>query len=172
MRLLISSFDATIRVKRAFHPAPASWGFASHVFLVLIYSLVTPITPLLRPHFHGLKVAILAGFLVFLALVYKIEIKCYWWLTLQQSELQSIVGQIVWVCNLLRLLIESSAASIVTSKPLTSISCMMWRSIQMFTRWAWTAKSKGFIRCQITAKTAARSYQPRKSKDTPELCDK
>ena len=34
MRLLISSFDATIRVKRAFHPAPASRGFASHVFLV------------------------------------------------------------------------------------------------------------------------------------------
>ena len=32
--LLISSFDATIRVKRAFHPAPASRGFASHVFLV------------------------------------------------------------------------------------------------------------------------------------------
>ena len=36
--LLISSFDATIRVKRAFLPAPASRGFASHVFLVLIYS--------------------------------------------------------------------------------------------------------------------------------------
>ena len=35
MRLLISSFDATIRVKRAFHPAPASRGFASHVFLVI-----------------------------------------------------------------------------------------------------------------------------------------
>ena len=34
MRLLISSFDATIPVKRAFHPAPASRGFASHVFLV------------------------------------------------------------------------------------------------------------------------------------------
>ena len=34
MPLLISSFDATIRVKRAFHPAPASRGFASHVFLV------------------------------------------------------------------------------------------------------------------------------------------
>ena len=32
--LLISSFDATIRVKRAFHPALASRGFASHVFLV------------------------------------------------------------------------------------------------------------------------------------------
>ena len=32
--LLISSFDATIRVKRAFHPAPASRGFASHIFLV------------------------------------------------------------------------------------------------------------------------------------------
>ena len=32
MRLLISSFD----VKRAFHPAPASRGFASHVFLVLL----------------------------------------------------------------------------------------------------------------------------------------
>ena len=31
--LLISSFDATTR-KRAFHPAPASRGFASHVFLV------------------------------------------------------------------------------------------------------------------------------------------
>ena len=37
MRLLISSFDATIRVKRAFHPAPASRGFASHVFLVYMY---------------------------------------------------------------------------------------------------------------------------------------
>ena len=37
--LLISSFDATIRVKRAFHPAPASRGFASHVFLVLIERL-------------------------------------------------------------------------------------------------------------------------------------
>ena len=35
MRLLISSFDAAIRVKRAFHPAPASRGFASHVFLVI-----------------------------------------------------------------------------------------------------------------------------------------
>ena len=35
MPLLISSFDATIRVKRAFHPAPATRGFASHVFLVL-----------------------------------------------------------------------------------------------------------------------------------------
>ena len=35
MHLLISSFDATIREKRAFHPAPASRGFASHVFLVL-----------------------------------------------------------------------------------------------------------------------------------------
>ena len=34
--LLISSFDATIRVKRAFHPAPASRGFASHVFLVTL----------------------------------------------------------------------------------------------------------------------------------------
>ena len=34
--LLISSFDATIRVKRAFHPALASRGFASHVFLVII----------------------------------------------------------------------------------------------------------------------------------------
>ena len=34
MPLLISSFDATIRVKRVFHPAPASRGFASHVFLV------------------------------------------------------------------------------------------------------------------------------------------
>ena len=34
--LLISSFDATIRVKRAFHPAPASRGFASHIFLVCI----------------------------------------------------------------------------------------------------------------------------------------
>ena len=34
--LLISSFDATIRVKRAFHPAPALRGFASHVFLVII----------------------------------------------------------------------------------------------------------------------------------------
>ena len=33
--LLISSFDATIRVKRAFHPALASRGFASHVFLVI-----------------------------------------------------------------------------------------------------------------------------------------
>ena len=33
-RLFISSFDATIRVKRAFHPALASRGFASHVFLV------------------------------------------------------------------------------------------------------------------------------------------
>ena len=33
--LLISSFDATTR-KRAFHPAPASRGFASHVFLVKI----------------------------------------------------------------------------------------------------------------------------------------
>ena len=32
--LLISSFDATIRVKRAFHRALASRGFASHVFLV------------------------------------------------------------------------------------------------------------------------------------------
>ena len=31
--LLISSFDATTR-KRALHPAPASRGFASHVFLV------------------------------------------------------------------------------------------------------------------------------------------
>ena len=30
--LLISSFEATIRVKRAFHPALASQGFASHVF--------------------------------------------------------------------------------------------------------------------------------------------
>ena len=39
--LLISSFDATIRVKRAFHPAPASRGFASHVFLVLSYSRVS-----------------------------------------------------------------------------------------------------------------------------------
>ena len=38
MRLLISSFDATIRVKRAFHPAPASRGFASHVFLVIYIS--------------------------------------------------------------------------------------------------------------------------------------
>ena len=36
MRLLISSFDAIIRVRRAFHPAPASRGFASHVFLVCI----------------------------------------------------------------------------------------------------------------------------------------
>ena len=35
--LLISSFDATIRVKRAFHPTLASRGFASHVFLVYIY---------------------------------------------------------------------------------------------------------------------------------------
>ena len=35
MRLLISSFDATIRVKRAFHPAPASRGFASHVFIYM-----------------------------------------------------------------------------------------------------------------------------------------
>ena len=35
--LLISSFDATIRVKRAFFPAPASRGFASHVFLVYMY---------------------------------------------------------------------------------------------------------------------------------------
>ena len=34
--LLISSFDVTIRVKRVFHPAPASRGFASYVFLVLI----------------------------------------------------------------------------------------------------------------------------------------
>ena len=41
MRLLISSFDATIRVKRAFHPAPASRGFASHVFLVAM-ELVVP----------------------------------------------------------------------------------------------------------------------------------
>ena len=32
--LFISSFDATIRVKRAFHPALASRGFASHLFLV------------------------------------------------------------------------------------------------------------------------------------------
>ena len=32
--LIISSFDATIRVKRAFHPALASRGFASDVFLV------------------------------------------------------------------------------------------------------------------------------------------
>ena len=37
--LLISSFDATIRVKRAFHPAPASRGFASHVFLVIYTKL-------------------------------------------------------------------------------------------------------------------------------------
>ena len=41
MRLLISSFDATIRVKRAFHPAPASRGFASHVFLVIHYPLLS-----------------------------------------------------------------------------------------------------------------------------------
>ena len=34
--LLISSFDATIRVRRAFHPALASRGFASHVFLVYL----------------------------------------------------------------------------------------------------------------------------------------
>ena len=34
MPLFISSIDATIRVKRAFHPAPASRDFASHVFLV------------------------------------------------------------------------------------------------------------------------------------------
>ena len=32
--LIISSFDATIRVKIAFHPALASRGFASDVFLV------------------------------------------------------------------------------------------------------------------------------------------
>ena len=32
--LLISSFGASIRVKRAFHPALASRGFASYVFLV------------------------------------------------------------------------------------------------------------------------------------------
>ena len=32
--LFISSFDATIRVKRAFHPSLASRGFASHIFLV------------------------------------------------------------------------------------------------------------------------------------------
>ena len=32
--LIISSFDATIRVKRAFHPALASRGFASDVCLV------------------------------------------------------------------------------------------------------------------------------------------
>ena len=37
--LLISSFDATIRVKRAFRPALASRGFASHVFLVKIILL-------------------------------------------------------------------------------------------------------------------------------------
>ena len=38
--LLISSFDPSIRVKRAFHPALASRGFASHVFLVdkMIYN--------------------------------------------------------------------------------------------------------------------------------------
>ena len=34
--LIISSFDATIRVKRAFHPALASRGFASDVFLVIL----------------------------------------------------------------------------------------------------------------------------------------
>ena len=49
MRLLISSFDATIRVKRAFHPAPASRGFASHVFLVLRLTAVNfPYSPLFR----------------------------------------------------------------------------------------------------------------------------
>ena len=36
MPLSIFSFDATVRVKRVFHPAPASRGFASHVFLVYI----------------------------------------------------------------------------------------------------------------------------------------
>ena len=43
MRLLISSFDATIRVKRAFHPAPASRGFASHVFLVMDVTAIHPV---------------------------------------------------------------------------------------------------------------------------------
>ena len=37
--LSISSFIATIRVKRAFHLALASRGFASHVFLVKIILL-------------------------------------------------------------------------------------------------------------------------------------
>ena len=37
--LLISLFDATIRVKRAFHPALASRGFTSNVFLVKIILL-------------------------------------------------------------------------------------------------------------------------------------
>ena len=37
--LSISSFNATIRVKRAFHPALASRGFASHVCLVKIILL-------------------------------------------------------------------------------------------------------------------------------------
>ena len=41
--LLISSFDATIRVKRAFHPALASRGFASHVFLVYKKKVATQI---------------------------------------------------------------------------------------------------------------------------------
>ena len=43
--LLISSFDASIRVKRAFHPALASRGFASHVFLVKKY--INPVTCML-----------------------------------------------------------------------------------------------------------------------------
>ena len=45
---LISSFDATIRVKRAFHPAPASRGFASHVFLVYLCSIASIFMLLLR----------------------------------------------------------------------------------------------------------------------------
>ena len=40
MPLLISSFDATVRVKRVFHPVPASRGFASHVFLVIIIIII------------------------------------------------------------------------------------------------------------------------------------
>ena len=42
--LIISSFDATIRVKRAFHPALASQGFASDVFLVQYVNKMTCVT--------------------------------------------------------------------------------------------------------------------------------
>ena len=38
---VISSFDATVRVRRVFHPAPASRRFASHVFLVTLIIMMT-----------------------------------------------------------------------------------------------------------------------------------
>ena len=57
--LLIFSFNATIRVKKAFCQAPASRGFASHVFLVIII-IKGAVSPICDVTLNGQKKATFA----------------------------------------------------------------------------------------------------------------